>query len=188
MKISRRYFLKLAADAVPSVSQVAVAQAYPARPARIIVTFPAGGTSDILARLTRQWLSDRLGQQFIVENRPGAGTNIGTEVVVHAPPDGYTLLLIGPAGAINATLYDKLNFNFMRDIMPAAGIMRTPLVMVVNPLFSAKTVPEFIAYAKANPGKINMASSGNGASPRVAGEICHQCTDVGGVCFEVDVR
>jgi tripartite-type tricarboxylate transporter receptor subunit TctC len=154
-----------------SVSRSARAQTYPTRAVRIIVPFPAGGTADILARLTGQWLLERLGQQFIIENRPGAGANIGTEVAVRAPPDGYTLLVLGPANAINATLYEKLNFNFIRDIAPVAGIIRTPLVMAVNPLFPAKTVPEFISYAKANPGKINMASSGNGASPHVAGEL-----------------
>jgi tripartite-type tricarboxylate transporter receptor subunit TctC len=154
-----------------SVSRSARAQTYPTRAVRIIVPFPAGGTADILARLTGQWLLERLGQQFIIENRPGAGANIGTEVAVRAPPDGYTLLVLGPANAINATLYEKPNFNFIRDIAPVAGIIRTPLVMAVNPLFPAKTVPEFISYAKANPGKIDMASSGNGASPHVAGEL-----------------
>jgi tripartite-type tricarboxylate transporter receptor subunit TctC len=173
MKLPRRQFLHLAAGAaaLPAATRVAFAQTYPTRPVRIIVPFPAGGTADILARLTGQWLLERLGQQFIIENRPGAGANIGTEVAVRAPPDGYTLLILGPANAINATLYEKLNFNFIRDIAPVAGIVRTPLVMVVNPSFPAKTVPEFIAYAKANPGKINMASSGNGASPHVAGEL-----------------
>jgi tripartite-type tricarboxylate transporter receptor subunit TctC len=154
-----------------SISRNVKAQTYPTRPVRIIVPFPAGGTADILARLTGQWLLERLGQQFVIENRPGAGANIGTEAAVRAPPDGYTLLILGPANAINATLYEKLNFNFIRDIAPVAGIVRTPLVMVVNPSFPAKTVPEFISYAKANPGKINMASSGNGASPHVAGEL-----------------
>jgi tripartite-type tricarboxylate transporter receptor subunit TctC len=180
MKILRRQFLHLAAGiaVLPVVSRIARAQTYPTRPVRIIVPFPAGGTADILARLTGQWLLERLGQQFIIENRPGAGTNIGTEVAVRAPPDGYTLLMLGPANAINATLYEKLNFNFIRDIAPVAGIIRTPLVMVVSPLFPAKTVPEFIAYAKANPGKINMASSGNGASPHVAGELFKMMTGV----------
>ena len=124
--------------------------------------FAAGGSTDILARLIGQWLSERLGQPFVIENRPGAGSNIGTEAVVKAPPDGYTLLLVGAATAINATLYEKLNFNFLRDIVPVAGIIRDALLMVVNPSFPAKTVPEFIAYAKANPGKVNMASAGNG--------------------------
>ena len=137
------------------------AQAYPSRPVRWIVGFAAGGTTDIVARLIGQWLSERLGQPFIIENRPGAGTNIATEAVVRAPADGYTLLFVGAANAINATLYDKLNFNFIRDIAPVAGIVRVPNVMVVNPSVPAKTVPEFIAYAKANPGKINMASSGD---------------------------
>jgi tripartite-type tricarboxylate transporter receptor subunit TctC len=172
MKLPRRTFLHLTTAAMlSSVSRSARAQTYPTRAVRIIVPFPAGGTADILARLTGQWLLERLGQQFIIENRPGAGTNIGTEVAVRAPPDGYTLLMLGPANAINATLYQKLKFNFIRDIAPVAGIIRTPLVMAVNPLFPAKTVPEFISYAKANPGKINMASSGNGASPHVAGEL-----------------
>jgi len=180
MKIPRRRFLHLAAGAaaLPALSRAARAQTYPTRPARIIVPFPAGGTADILARLTGQWLLERLGRQFIIENRPGAGANIGTEVAVRAPPDGYTLLILGPANAINATLYEKLNFNFIRDIAPVAGIIHTPLVMVVNPLFPAKTVPEFIAYAKANPGKINMASSGNGASPHVAGELFKMMTGI----------
>ena len=146
------------------MSRIARAQAYPTRPVRIIVGFPAGGAADIVARLIGQWLSERLGQPFVIENRPGAGSNIGTEAVVRAPADGYTLLLVATANAINATLYDKLNFNFIRDIAPVAGIIREPNVMVVNPSFPAKTVPEFIAYAKANPGKINMASAGNGTA------------------------
>jgi tripartite-type tricarboxylate transporter receptor subunit TctC len=176
----RRQFLLRAAGAaaLPAVSRFAWAQAYPSRPVRIIVPYPPGGTADILARLMGQWLSERLGQQFIIENRPGAGGNIGTEVAVRAPPDGYTLVVVGPAGAINATLYEKLDFNFIRDIAPVAAIIRTPLVMVVNPLFPAKTVPEFIAYAKANPGKINMASSGIGASPHVAGELFKMMTGI----------
>ena len=167
MKLPRRQFLHLAAGAaaLPAVSRIAWAQAYPTRPVRIIVGFAAGGATDILARLMGQWLSERLGQPFVIENRPGAGSNIGTEAVVRAPPDGYTLLLVSPANAINATLYDKLNFNFIRDIAPVAGIIRVPNVMVVNPSVPAKTVPEFIAYAKANPGKINMASAGNGTPP-----------------------
>ena len=138
---------------------------------RIIVGFAAGGPTDITGRLVGQWLSERLGQQFVVENRPGAGSNIGTELVVRAPPDGYTLLLVAAANAINATLYDKLNFNFIRDIAPVASIMRAASVMVVNPSFPAKTVPEFIAYAKANPGKINMATAGIGSAPHVYGEL-----------------
>jgi tripartite-type tricarboxylate transporter receptor subunit TctC len=144
----------------------------------LVVAFPAGGTADILGRLMGQWLSEHLGQQFFIENRPGAGSNIGTEFVVRALPDGYTLLEVSSAGAINATLYEKLNFNFIRDVAPVAGIVRTPLVIVVNPSFPAKTLPEFIAYAKANPGKINMASSGNGASPHVAGELFKMMTGV----------
>ena len=165
MKLPRRRFLHMAASAaaLPALSHVARAQAYPTRPVRIIVGFAAGGGVDITARLIGQWLSERLGQQFIIENRPGAGTNIATETVVRAPADGYTLLLVNPANAINATLYDKLNFNFIRDIAPVAGIMRVPNVMEVNPSVPAKTVPEFIAYAKANPGKVNMASGGTEA-------------------------
>jgi tripartite-type tricarboxylate transporter receptor subunit TctC len=151
----RRKFLHLAAGAaaLPVLPRIARAQAYPARPVRIIVGFAAGGTSDITARLIAQSLSERIGQQFVVENRPGAGTNIGTEAVVKSPPDGYTLLLVTPPNAINATLYQKLNYNFIRDIVPASGIMSVPNVMVVNPSIPAKTVPEFIAYAKANPVK-----------------------------------
>src|SRR5206468_10245067 len=167
----RRQFLHLAAGAaaLPALSRIARAQAYPSRPVRIIVGFAAGGTSDITARLIAQSLSERLGQPFVVENRPGAGTNIGTEAVVKSPPDGYTLLLVTPPNAINATLYQNLNYNFIRDIVPVAGIMSVPNVMVVNPSVPAKTVPDFIAYAKANPSKINMASPGNGSSPHVAG-------------------
>jgi len=153
------------------VPRIARAQAYPSRPVRLIVGFAAGGGADIMARLMGQWLSERLGQPFIIENRPGAGTNIGTEAVVRAPADGHTLLLIPPDSAINATLYDKLNFNFVRDIAPVAGVFRGAYVMVVNPSVPAKTVPEFIAYAKANPGKINMASVGIGSGPHIAGEL-----------------
>jgi tripartite-type tricarboxylate transporter receptor subunit TctC len=173
MKLQRRRFLHLAAGAVvlPVVSRTASAQAYPARPVRIIVPFPPGAGTDIVARLLGHWLSERLGQPFIVENRPGAGSNIGTEAVVRAPADGHTLLLVNPANTINATLYDKLNFDFVRDIAPVTSIVRNPLVMVVNPSFPAKTVPEFIAYAKANPGKINMASAGSGTVFHVAGEL-----------------
>jgi tripartite-type tricarboxylate transporter receptor subunit TctC len=173
MKLPRRRFLHLAAGAaaLPAVSPIARAQTYPTRPVRWIVGFPPGGTFDIVARLLGQWLSDRLGQPFVVENRPGAGTNIGTEAVVRARPDGYTLLLAVTPNAINATLYDKLNFNFSRDIAPVASIARSPSVMLVNSSFPAKTVPEFIAYAKANPGKINMASQGNGTSGHLAGEL-----------------
>ena len=169
----RRQFLHLAAGAaaLPAVSRFAWAQAYPTRPVRIIVGFAAGGSSDIVARLIGQWLSERLGQQFIIENRPGAGSNIGTEAVVNAAPDGYTLLMITAANAINASLYDKLNFNLIRDLAPVASIMRVPNVMEVHPSFPAKTVPEFIAYAKANPGKINYASAGNGTSQHVSAEL-----------------
>jgi tripartite-type tricarboxylate transporter receptor subunit TctC/ABC-type uncharacterized transport system substrate-binding protein len=173
MKLPRRQFLHLAAGAaaLPAVSRLAWGQAYPARPVRIIVGFAAGGGADIVARLIGRWLSDRLGQQFVVENRVGAGTNIATEVVARAAPDGCTLLLVNPANAINATLYDKLNFDFIRDVAPVGGIVRSPGVMVVNASFPAKTVPEFIAYAKANPGKINMASAGIGATSHLAGEM-----------------
>ena len=169
----RRKFLHLAtgAAALPAVSRFAWAQAYPSRPVRIIVPFAAAGAFDIMARLIGQWLSERLGQPFVIENRPGAGTNLGTETVVKAPPDGYTLLLAGTPNAINATLYEKLNFNFIRDIASVAGISRAPLVMAVHPSVPAKTVPEFIAYAKANPGKISMASAGIGAPSHVSGEL-----------------
>jgi tripartite-type tricarboxylate transporter receptor subunit TctC len=173
MKLPRRYFLHLAAGAaaLPAVSRVARAQAYPTRPVRLIVPVAPGGAYDLVARLMGQWLSEQLGQPFIIENRPGAGTNIGTEAVVRAPADGYTLLLVAAANAINATLYDKLNFNFIRDIAPVAGITRAPEVMVVHPSVPAKTVPEFIAYAKANPGKLTMASGGIGSLSHVAGEL-----------------
>ena len=173
MKLPRRKFLHLAtgAAALTALSRIASAQAYPARPVRIIVGFAPGGGADIIARLIGQWLSERLGQQFIIENRPGAGANIGTEAVVRAPADGYTLLVVGGWNAINATLYDKLSFNFIHDIAPVAGIMRVPSVMVVNPSVPAKTIPEFIAYAKANPGKITMASPGTGTGPHIAGEL-----------------
>jgi tripartite-type tricarboxylate transporter receptor subunit TctC len=176
----RRYFLQLAAGAaaLPALSRLAWAQTYPSRPVRIVVGFPPGGPTDIAARLIGQSLSERLGQQFVIENRPGAGSNIGTEAVVRAPPDGYTLFLAYSANAINATLYDKLNFNFIRDIAPVAAINREPLVMLVNPSFPAKTVPEFIAYAKANPGKINFASGGNGTPPHVSGELFKMMTGV----------
>src|SRR3989449_4350402 len=157
MNLPRRQFLHLAAGAaaLPAVSRIARAQAYPTRPVRLIVGFAAGGAADITARLIGQWLSERLGQPFIIENRLGAGGNIGTEAVVRAPPDGYTLLMVAVANAINTTLYEKLSFNFIRDIAPIAGLIRGPFVMVVNPSFPAKTVPEFIAYAKSNPGTIN---------------------------------
>jgi tripartite-type tricarboxylate transporter receptor subunit TctC len=161
MKLPRRQFLRLAASAatLPGLPRIARAQAYPSRPVRIIVGFTPGGSTDIAARLIGQWLSDRLGQQFIIENRPGAGTNIATEAVVRAPPDGYTLLLASTPNAVNATLYDKLNFNFVRDIMPVASIIRGPDVMVVHPSFPAKTLPEFIAYTKANPGKVTSRAA-----------------------------
>jgi tripartite-type tricarboxylate transporter receptor subunit TctC len=169
----RRHFLHLAAGAtaLPVISRFAWAQTYPTQPVRIIVGFGPGGAPDILARLIGQWLSERLGQPFVVENRPGGGGNVGTELVVRAPPDGYTLLLVSLTNIVNATLYDNLNFNFIRDIAPVASISREPLGMEVNPSFPANTVPEFIAYAKANPGKINMASPGIGTTPHMAGEL-----------------
>jgi len=180
LKFSRRHFLQLAAAAaaLAVVSPIAQAQTYPTRLVRVIVPYPPGGPNDILARLTGQWLSERLGQPFVIDNRPGAGGNIGTEAVVKASPDGYTLLLVATSSAINATLYEKLNFNFIRDIAPVATIIRNPQVMLVNPSFPAKTVPEFIAYAKANPGKISMASSGTGTAPHVAGELFKMMTGV----------
>jgi len=180
MKLPRRRFLLLAtgAAALPAVSRIARAQTYPTRPVRLIVGFAAGGPTDILARLMGQWLSQRLGQPFIVENRAGAGSNIATEMVVNAAADGHTLLLIAPANTINATLYDRLNFNFIRDIAPVAGILRTFYVMEVNPSVPAKTVPEFITYAKANPGKISMASAGSGTPQHVAGELFKMITGI----------
>jgi tripartite-type tricarboxylate transporter receptor subunit TctC len=180
MKLPRRRFLHLAAGAaaVPAVLRFAWAQAYPSRPVRIIVPFPAGQASDSIARLMGQWLSERLGEAFVIENRTGAGGNIGVEAVVRAPPDGYTLLLVGLSHAINATLYKKLNFDFIRDIAPVASIGGGPYVMVVNPAVPAKTVAEFVAYAKANPGKINMASSGNGALTHVFGELFKTMTGI----------
>jgi tripartite-type tricarboxylate transporter receptor subunit TctC len=173
MKLPRRNFLHLAAGAaaLPAVSRIAFAQAYPSRPVRLIVPFTPGGAFDIMARLIGQWLSERLGQPFVIENRPGGGGNIGTEAVVRAPTDGYTLLLCGTPNAVNATLYEKLNFNFIRDIAPVAGVFRGAYVMVVNPSVPAKSIPEFIAYAKANPGKINMASGGVGSAHHVNGEL-----------------
>jgi tripartite-type tricarboxylate transporter receptor subunit TctC len=173
MKLPRRQFLHLAtgAAALPAASRIAWAQAYPSRPVRLIVPIAAAGATDIIARLIGQWLSERLGQQFVIENRPGAGTTIGIEVVVRAPADGYTLLLVSSDSAISATLFEKLSFNFIRDIAPVAGIVRLPFLMLVNPSVPAKTVPEFIAYAKANPGKVNMASGGNGTTPHLAGEL-----------------
>jgi hypothetical protein len=178
VKLSRHQFLHLAAGAaaLPAVSRVARAQTYPTRPVRVIVGFPAGGGSDIIARLMGQWLSERLGRQFVIDNRPGAGSNIATEAVLRAPADGYTLLLVDPPKVINATLYEKLNFNFIRDIAPVASLVRFPMTMEVNPSVPVKTVPEFIAYAKANPGKINMASSGIGTLSHVTGELFKMMT------------
>jgi len=180
MKLPRRRFLHLAAGvaALPALSRVAQAQSYPTRLVRVVVPFPAGGPADILARLMGQWLSERLGQPFVIDNRPGATGNIGTEAVVKAPPDGYTLLLASTANMINATLYEKLNFNFIRDIAPIATISRYTFVMVVHPSMPTKTVPEFIAYAKANPGKINMASGGIGGATHVFGELFKMMTGV----------
>ena len=173
MKLPRRDFLHLTAGAtaLATVSRIARAQTYPSRPVRLIVPTAPAGAADISARLIGQWLSERLGQQFVIENRPGAGSNLGTEVVVRASPDGYTLLQITSANASNATFYDKLNFNFFRDIAPVAGVFRGPYVMVVNPSVPASTVPEFIAYAKANPRKVSMASSGIGTATHLAGEL-----------------
>src|SRR6266508_1737176 len=173
MKLPRRQFLHLAAGAaaLPTVSRVARAQTYPTRPVRIIVGFAPGGTADIIARLMGQWLSDRLGRPFVIENRSGGATNIATETVVRAPTDGYTLLMVGSANAVNATFYDKLNYNFIRDIAPVAGIIVVPSVLVVHPSVPAKTVPEFVAYAKANPHKLNMASGGIGSLGHVSGEL-----------------
>ena len=173
MKLPRRKFLQFAGAAAvaPAFLRAATAQTYPSRPVRLIVCYPAGGANDIIGRLIGQWLSERLGQQFIIENRVGAAGNIGTEAVVRSPADGYTLLLAGSFNSINATLYDKLNFNFIRDIAPVAGILRSTLVMLVNPTFPAQTVPEFVHYAKANPTKLNMASGGIGNITHVAGEL-----------------
>src|SRR5262249_13361068 len=173
VNLPRRQFLHLAASAaaLPAMSRIARAQAYPARPVRIVVGFAPGGGADINARLIGQWLSERLGQQFVIENRPGASGNIATEAVVRAPPDGYTLLVTPSSAAINATLYNKLSFNCIRDIAPVAGVFRGPYVMVVNPSVPTKTVPELIAYAKANPRKLNMASPGTGTGPHIAGEL-----------------
>jgi tripartite-type tricarboxylate transporter receptor subunit TctC len=180
MKLPRRRFLHLAAGAaaLPAMSHIARAQAYPTRPLRMIIGYPPGGSADITARLTGQWLSERLGQPVVIESRPGAATNLATEAVVRAAPDGYTLLLIAPANAINATLYDKLNFNFLHDIAPVAGIIRFPNVVVVNPSLPIKTIPDLIAYAKANPGKLNMASSGNGSTIHMSGELFKMLTGI----------
>ena len=173
MTLPRRTFLRLtaAAAATPALPRVAAAEAYPARPVRWLLGFVAGGTTDIIARLMAQWLQEQLGQAFVIEPRPGAGTNIATEAAVRAPADGYTLLFVGAPNAINATLYPKLNFNFIRDIAPVAGLVRVPNVLVVHPSLPAKSVPELIAYARANPGKISMASSGVGSTPHLAGEL-----------------
>ena len=180
MTFPRRQFLQMlgAAVALPAASRIASAQTYPARPVRLIVGYPPGGSADITARLTTQWLSERLGQQFIIENRPGAGTNLATEAVVRAAPDGYTLLLVAPANAINATLYEKLNYNYLRDTVQVAGLIRFPNVVVVNPQVPVKTIPELIAYAKANPGKLNMASSGNGSTIHMSGELFKMMTGI----------
>jgi tripartite-type tricarboxylate transporter receptor subunit TctC len=181
MNLFRRRFLQLAGAAIatPAVSGVAWSQTYPSRPMHMVVGFAAGGGADIIARLIGQSVSERLGQQIIVDNRPGAGTNIGTELVVKAAPDGYTLLLVNSPAAINTTLYDNLSFDFIRDIAPVASIGRVPLVMVVNPALPAKTIPEFIAYAKANPGKVNMGSGGNGAPDHMSGELFKAMAGVG---------
>ena len=180
MKLPRRHFLHLAAGAaaLPTVSRFACAQAYPSRPVRLIVGWPPGGAADVVGRLTGQLLSERLGQQFVIENRPGAGGNLAAEAVVRAPPDGYTLLMIGSNNAWNVTLYDNLRFNFTRDIAPVASIYRGPAVLVVHPSFPAKSVPELIAHAKSNPGQINMASGGVGSAQHVYGELFKMMTGV----------
>ena len=180
MKVPRRKFLRLAASvaALPVLPRIARAQTYPARPVRIVVGFPAGGTSDIVARVLGQWLSERLGQQFVVENRPGAGSNLATEAVARAAPDGYTLLLISGASTINATLFNNLNFDFLRDITPVASVFETPLVVEVNPSVPVRTIPELIAYARANPGKLNFATPGVGTPPHVAGELFKMMTGI----------
>jgi tripartite-type tricarboxylate transporter receptor subunit TctC len=180
MKFQRRQFLRLAAGAValPAVSRIANAQAYPSRPVRLVIGYTPGGSADLTARLMGQWLSERLGQSFVIENRPGGGTNIATEAVVRAPADGYTLLLAAPANAINATLYDKLNFDFLRDMDAVAGLIRFPNVVVVNPSVPVKSIPELIAYAKANPGTLNMASSGNGSTIHMSGELFKMLTGI----------
>jgi len=180
MKLARRTFVYLALGAavLPLVPRNASGQIYPTRPVRLICAFPAGGPNDTLARLIGQWLSERFGRPFVVENRPGAATNIATEAVVRAPPDGYTLLLVAQVNAINVTLYERLNFNFIRDIAAVAGIMRVPSILEVNPSVPVHTVPEFIAYAKANPGRLNMASAGNGTSSHLSGELFKIMTGV----------
>jgi tripartite-type tricarboxylate transporter receptor subunit TctC len=180
MNLPRRQFLRLAAGAaaLPAAPRIAAAQSYPARPVRIIVGFPPGGPNDIVARIIGQWLSERLGQPFVIESRPGGGSNVGTEAVVRAPADGHTLLLASASNAINATLYERLNFNFIRDIAPVAAIIRVPNVMVVHPSVPARGVVEFIAFAKANPGKAIMASPGNGTSGHISGELFKMMTSV----------
>ena len=180
MKLRRRQFLHLAAGAaaLSTAPRIAWAQSYPAKPVRWIVGFAPAGGNDIVARLMGQWLTERLGQSFVIENRPGAATNLAAEAAINAAPDGYTLFLANVANAINATFYTKLNFDFIRDITPVAAIMRMPNVMLVNPSVPAKTVPEFIAYAKANPGKINMASAGIGSGGHLAGELFKMMTGV----------
>ncbi|HEY8439880.1 MAG TPA: tripartite tricarboxylate transporter substrate binding protein [Xanthobacteraceae bacterium] len=177
MNIERRQFFSLLGAAV-AFTRLAHAESYPSRPVRLIIGYPPGGSADITARLIAQWLQERLGQPFVVESRPGAATNLATEAVVHAPADGYTLLLVPPAAAINAALYDKLNFNFLEDIAPVAGLIRFPNVVVVNPGVPVKTIPELIAYAKANPGKLNMASSGNGSTIHMSGELFKMMTGI----------
>src|SRR5215468_10143724 len=180
MKLARRQFLSLAGAgaALAVLPRIAASQAYPARPVRIVVGFAAGGPTDIVARAVGQWLSERLGQPFIIENRPGAGGNIGIESVVRAPADGYTLLWFGAGAAISPTLYDKLNFNFIRDVAPVAGFVRMPMIIVVNPSVPARTVAEFIAHAKGNPGRINMGSGGIGTAPHVSGELFNMMAGV----------
>src|SRR5262245_5456819 len=180
MKLSRRRVLQLASGAIafPLSSRLARAQTYPSRPVRLIIGYTPGGSADLTARLVGQWLSEKLGQSFVIENRPGGGTNIATEAVLRSAPDGYTLLLVAPANAINATLYDKLNFNFIREVEPVAGLIRFPNVVVVHPSLPIKSIPELIAYAKANPGKLNMASSGNGSTIHMSGELFKMLTGI----------
>jgi tripartite-type tricarboxylate transporter receptor subunit TctC len=180
MRPTRRRFLHLGVGSLtfPAISRFALAQDYPTRPVRLIVAYPPGSAADVLARLMGQWLSDRLGQPFVIENRPGGSTNIATQAAVNASPDGYTLLMVHTAGAVNATLYDKLTYNFIRDIAPIAGLGENPLVMEVNPSVPVETLPEFIAYAKSNPGKLNMASAGTGGASHISGELFKMMTGV----------
>lgn len=180
MKLSRRRLLQLASGAIalPASSRLARAQAWPNRPVRLVIGYTPGGSADLTARLMGQWLSEKLGQSFVIENRPGGGTNIATEAVLRSAPDGYTLLLVAPANAINATLYDKLNFNFIKEVEPVAGLIRFPNVVVVHPSLPVKTIPELIEYAKANPGKLNMASSGNGSTIQMSGELFKMLTGI----------